>query len=78
MTYNLTRTQLKEGGAGPILCEPVVGQVTIHTRNRDFTVFAIAPDGSRRLIGSTRIGEDGPAFDLSPSARTIYYELLAE
>jgi hypothetical protein len=78
MTYNLTRTQLKGGGTGPILCEPVVGQVRIRTRGRDFRVLAIAPDGSRRLIGSTRIGEDGLTFELSPSACTIYYELLAE
>jgi hypothetical protein len=78
MTYNLTRTQLKEGGAGPILCEPVVGQVSLRTRGRAFEVRAIGPDGSRRLVGSTRVGEDGPAFDLSPSASTIYYELLAK
>jgi hypothetical protein len=72
-----TRTESREGGEGPIPVEPITGQVVIHTAAKDFEVFAIAPDGTRSALGRLEGGVEGIALKLGPSARTIYYELVA-
>ena len=78
MVYNITRTQLKERGTGPILVEPITGRVTIRTRGKTFQLSAIAPDGTRAPLGSLTAADAGVALSLDPAARTIYYELVGE
>jgi hypothetical protein len=77
MVFNLTRTQLKNGGSGPVVCEPVIGRATIRTRERSFQVYAIAPDGARRPLRKIEAGDEGLVLPLEASAGTIYYELAA-
>jgi len=75
--FNLTRTELKQTGSGPILLEPVSGQVTLRTRQHSFAVYARGADGSRTPLGERRAISGEFSLELIPAARTIYYELEA-
>lgn len=73
--YNLTRTELREHGEGPILIEPIKGQVEIRHRGRSFTVYALGPDGARRELAAG-LSDDGLTVRLGEG--TIYYEVVVE
>jgi hypothetical protein len=75
MVYNLTHTQLHDAGAGPILVEPLSGQVAIGSLHPELFVYAVGPDGTRTSLGSEEATPDGIVVDLSSSAGTIYYEV---
>jgi hypothetical protein len=75
--FNLTRTELKQTGSGPILIEPVSGQVTLRSSQRAFAVYARGADGSSTPLGERRAVSGQIQLELAPAARTIYYELEA-
>ncbi|MFB3882323.1 MAG: cellulase family glycosylhydrolase [Armatimonadota bacterium] len=77
MVLNLTRTELRESGSGPVLCEPVLGTAHIGTRERGFRLYALAPDGERRALGEVEAKDGHLVLPLDGSAGTIYYELAA-
>ncbi len=77
MVYNVTRTQLRDAGAGPILVDPITGQVVIETSQQGWSVYALAPDGARTLLGQQSAAEGILTVDLGASAGTIYYELMS-
>ncbi|MCJ7822020.1 MAG: hypothetical protein MUQ26_02885, partial [Armatimonadetes bacterium] len=73
--FNMTRTELKQLGVGPILVEPVTGRVTISTNRDAFTAYALDADGTRRSLGERRALSDAITLDITQASRTIYYEL---
>ncbi len=73
--YNLTHTKLHAAGRGPVLVEPVTGQVRIRNADTSFAVHAIGPDGSRTSLGAPAVSEEGMTVDLSAAAATIFYEI---
>jgi len=75
--FNLTRTELKQTGTGPILAEPVSGTVTIRSTAPAFQVYARGADGSRTALGERHTASGQLSLELTPAARTIYYELRA-
>jgi hypothetical protein len=75
MVYNLTHTTLRESGSGPILVEPITGQVTIRNANAGLAVYAVGPDGSRTTLGAPAVSEEGMTLDLNAAAATIFYEI---
>jgi hypothetical protein len=75
MVYNLTHTNLRDSGSGPILVEPITGQVTIRNAKAGFAVHAIGPDGSRTSLGAPAVSEAGMTLDLTAAAATIFYEI---
>jgi|GEM_PF-3327556 len=77
MVYNVTRTQLRDRGTGPILVEPIVGHVSIRTERSGGWIYAIGADGTRTLLGQVATTAGALVIDLQASARTIYYEVLA-
>jgi hypothetical protein len=76
MVYNLTHTKLHDAGGGPILIEPITGQVTIDNSNVSFMIYAVGPDGSRTPLGGQLPSPDGLVLDLAAEAGTIYYEIV--
>ena len=75
--FNLTRTELKQTGSGPILVEPVTGQVTLRSSQRTFAVYARGADGSCTSLGECRAVSGRLQLELAPAARTLYDELEA-
>jgi hypothetical protein len=75
--FNLTRTELRQTGSGPILTEPVSGTVTIRSTAHAFQVYARGADGSRTPLGERHPTPGQLSLELTPAARTIYYELEA-
>jgi len=73
--FNLTRTELKKPGAGPVLVEPVTGQLTVSTNRGAFAAYALDADGTRRALGERRGVSDRVTLDLTQASRTLYYEL---
>ena len=75
--FNLTRTELKQTGSGPILAEPVSGTVTIRSTAHTFQAYARGADGGRTPLGVRHPTPGQLSLELTPAARTIYYELEA-
>ena len=48
MVYNLTHTALVHAGTAPMLLEPVVGEIRLHTPLDTLRVYVIGPRGERR------------------------------
>ncbi|MHC5035567.1 MAG: glycoside hydrolase 5 family protein, partial [Planctomycetota bacterium] len=64
MVYNLTHTKRHDAGGGPILTDPITGQVTIDNSNVSFMIYAVGPDGSRTPLGGQLPSPDGLVLDL--------------
>ncbi len=78
MRFNLTHTKLVDAGTGPILIEPVTGEVTIQTDGVRFCVSAVSPNGERTLLEMLEADGAGTiTITLSPDAGSIYYEVVA-
>jgi hypothetical protein len=78
MRYNLTHTKLVSAGVGPILVEPVTGQLVLHTTGVRFCISAISPDGVERLLAIAEPDAGRSiAVELGPAAGAIYYKIVA-
>ena len=75
MVYNLTHTQLVESGTGPVLVDPITGQVIIRTSYDNSVVTAVSPTGSRTDLFSVAADGGAITLDLGAYAGTIYYEI---
>jgi hypothetical protein len=78
MRYNLTHTKLADQGVGPILIEPITGQMVLHTTGIRFCVSSVSPEGVETLIAMPEAdGEGRITVELGAAARTIYYKIVA-
>ena len=78
LKYNATRTSLAGAGDGPILCEPVVGNVSITTSAKGWRLLPVKADGSYGQPLAVTVEGGRLQFRLDGSAKTIYYLLEAE
>jgi len=78
MRYNLTHTKLVSPGVGPVLVEPVTGEVVLQTTGSRFCVNSISPGGVETLIGMPEAdGEGRVTVHMRAAAQTIFYEIVA-
>lgn len=75
--YNMERTKIKAKGTGPILCEPVVGTLTIQTTQPALLLYPIKADGTRATAIRLPVVQGRTTVELKREYRTILYELEA-
>lgn len=74
MRWNARRNGLVSNGTGPILVEPVVGELSLRLRRSGWRVVPLAADGGRGEPVATTAGNGALRLPLG-AARTIYYLL---
>jgi hypothetical protein len=75
MKYNALRKRVLDRGSGPILIEPVSGDVSVITSLEGLLVRPILPDGTPGEPLPTTYQDGVLRFHIGPEARTMYYQL---
>ncbi len=75
--YDINHRRMVSAGKAPILCQPVEASLRLKTSQQGLRVCPISPDGKRGEALPATYRDGVLSFDLGPSARTIYYELVA-
>jgi len=73
MVYDLFHTRRIAAGRGPILIEPVRGQVSIRTSQRELRVRGLDPFGKPTIDLPAMVEGGRLRFEIGPEAKTMYY-----
>ena len=75
--YGMLRNKRIDGGAGPILVEPIAARIAMRTEMGRLLVRAIAADGSHLGDVPVRYERGRAVFSLGPPSKTIYYLIMS-
>jgi hypothetical protein len=75
---DLATRQVTSEGKGPVICEPVVGSISIRTNRPSLSLVAINADGTKQAARRFESVNGVVTLQLEASAKTLFYEVVAE
>lgn len=74
---NLAFTKITVTGAGPILCEPVVGSVDFRSSQPGYMLHPLSANGTRGTGRAVTVADGWASFTLLAADQTLFYELVS-